>query len=207
MVTSASISIAAQESGEPFSYVERQCSWRWSAAPGGTVVRGAHRAAAEVRHAAAAGHRDRVLLVIVLVPGVGHEVNGSRRWLRLAGFNLQASEVARVLVLFWVAGYAVRREEELRAIFVGLCKPLLLLFGVQRAVDGGAGFRRRHGAVRHRIRPAVPRRRAPALGACDACSSRCAGFALLPVSCQLPHAAADCLSWIPGRTRSTAASS
>ena len=41
-------------------------------------------------------------------------MNGSRRWLRLAGINFQVSELARVLVLIYVASYAVRREEELR---------------------------------------------------------------------------------------------
>ena len=67
------------------------------------------------------------LLLIVLVPGLGHSVNGSRRWLRLAGANFQVSELARVLVLIYVASYAVRRENELRETFMGLGKPLALL--------------------------------------------------------------------------------
>jgi cell division protein FtsW len=79
----------------------------------------------------------------VLIPGIGHEVNGSRRWLRLAGVNLQVSEVARVLVLLWVADYAVRREKELRGTFTGLAKPLGLLcvFSVLMMLepDFGAG--------------------------------------------------------------------
>jgi cell division protein FtsW len=54
-------------------------------------------------------------------------VNGSRRWLRLAGLNFQVSEAARVLVLIYLASYAVRREEELRRTFTGLLKPLGLL--------------------------------------------------------------------------------
>ena len=39
-----------------------------------------------------------LLLVLVLIPSVGTEVNGSRRWLRIVSFNLQPSEVAKVLV-------------------------------------------------------------------------------------------------------------
>jgi cell division protein FtsW len=70
-----------------------------------------------------------VLLVAVLIPGIGHEVNGSRRWVRLAGFNLQASEVARIFVLTWISSYAVRREKELRETFSGLVRPLLLTAG------------------------------------------------------------------------------
>ena len=40
-----------------------------------------------------------LLLVLVLIPGIGHEVNGSRRWLRAGFMNFQASELARVLLL------------------------------------------------------------------------------------------------------------
>jgi cell division protein FtsW len=82
------------------------------------------------------------LLVIVLIPGLGHVVNGSRRWIRLAGFNLQASEVARVLVLIYLASYAVRREKELRSSFAGLAKPLglvtLFCFALLLEPDFGA---------------------------------------------------------------------
>ena len=68
-----------------------------------------------------------MLLVIVLVPGLGHAVNGSRRWLRIAGANFQVSELVRVLVLIYIASYAVRREKELRSTFKGLARPLGLL--------------------------------------------------------------------------------
>jgi cell division protein FtsW len=68
-----------------------------------------------------------VLLVLVLVPGLGHAVNGSRRWLRVAGANFQVSELVRVIVLVYLASYAVRREKELRTTFKGLARPLGLL--------------------------------------------------------------------------------
>ena len=129
MVTSASVSIAGQESGQPFYYLERQLFL--------TLIGGAcaalvfsiptellERASLPLLAIAIA------LLLIVLVPGLGHSVNGSRRWLRLAGANFQVSELARVLVLIYIASCAVRREAELRESFVGLGKPLLLLFGV-----------------------------------------------------------------------------
>jgi cell division protein FtsW len=63
----------------------------------------------------------------VLVPGLGHAVNGSRRWLRIAGANFQVSELVRVIVLVYVASYAVRRENELRTSFKGLARPLGIL--------------------------------------------------------------------------------
>jgi cell division protein FtsW len=67
------------------------------------------------------------MLFFVLIPGLGHSVNGSRRWIRLLGFNFQASELARVLILIFIASYAVRREEELRKTAMGLIKPMGLL--------------------------------------------------------------------------------
>ena len=67
------------------------------------------------------------LLVAVLIPGVGHEVNGSRRWLRLGFMNFQASELARVLLLTYVASYSVRRADELRSDFKGFLRPVAVL--------------------------------------------------------------------------------
>ncbi len=68
------------------------------------------------------------LLVIVLVPGVGHTVNGSTRWIDLGPFNLQASEPARLLLLFYVCGYLVRHHEQVRTTFTGFAKPMLFVF-------------------------------------------------------------------------------
>jgi cell division protein FtsW len=123
MVASASISIASQHGGDPFSYVKSQLIL----ALGGMV---AALLLAMVptellqKYATVLLIIAGVLLVAVLIPGIGHEVNGARRWLRLAGFNLQASEVARVLVLTWVAAYSVRRADELQNSLGGLVRPL-----------------------------------------------------------------------------------
>ena len=62
--------------------------------------------------------------VIVLVPGVGHTVNGATRWLQISGFTLQASEVAKFGLMIYLAGYLHRYGEQLSAepakIFVPL---------------------------------------------------------------------------------------
>ncbi len=126
MVTSASISIASQESGDAFVYLRRQLVLTVIGAAGATIVffmrtEAIERISMPLLIAAFA------LLFIVLVPGLGYEVNGSRRWLRVAGMNFQVSELARVLILIYVASYAVRREDELRGTFLGLMKPLGLL--------------------------------------------------------------------------------
>ncbi len=67
------------------------------------------------------------LLVLVLVPGVGRVVNGSQRWIPLAGFTLQPSEFAKFTLVLWLSGYMVRHGEELRTVLRGLLKPILVL--------------------------------------------------------------------------------
>ncbi len=63
----------------------------------------------------------------VLLPGVGTEVNGARRWVRLGAFSLQASEVAKPLVLIYLAGYLERFGHLLGDRSFDLIKPLLLV--------------------------------------------------------------------------------
>ena len=126
MVTSASISIASQASNEPFLYLERQLLLTLVGALLGALVfcvrlEQLERASVPLLIVATA------LLVLVLVPGLGHSVNGSRRWLRVASVSFQVSEVVRVVVLLYLASYAVRREKELRTSFKGLVRPLTLL--------------------------------------------------------------------------------
>lgn len=68
-----------------------------------------------------------VSLVLVLMPVIGHEVNGSRRWLNLGIIKIQASEVAKLAAVMFVSGYLLRRQEEVRRRFWGFLKPLILL--------------------------------------------------------------------------------
>ena len=63
-------------------------------------------------------------LVVVLIPGVGHVVNGSRRWIHLGIFSFQWSEAARVLILLWLSGYLVRHEESFRNTAIGFLTPV-----------------------------------------------------------------------------------
>jgi len=126
MVTSASISIAARESGNGFYYLERQLLLTLIGAAAGAILLTLRtdfieRLSMPLLIAAYA------MLLLVLVPGLGHTVNGSRRWLEIGGLNFQVSELARVFVLIYIASYAVRREEELRGSVAGLAKPLGLL--------------------------------------------------------------------------------
>ena len=68
-----------------------------------------------------------LLLLLVLLPGFGHTVNGSTRWLRMGIMNVQVSDPARLCIMIYVAGYLVRRNRQLREGFVGFLRPMIVL--------------------------------------------------------------------------------
>ncbi len=70
-----------------------------------------------------------LLLVLVLVPGIGKEVNGSRRWLNLGLFSVQVSEAVKLFIIVYLAGYLVRRGDLLQHDFGAFVRPLLLICG------------------------------------------------------------------------------
>ena len=72
------------------------------------------------------------LLVIVLIPGVGREVNGSQRWLSLFFFNLQPSEIMKLFAVLYAADYTVRKSAHMHS----LTKGFLPLFIVMLMVGG-----------------------------------------------------------------------
>lgn len=61
-----------------------------------------------------------MLLLAALV--VGSEVNGSTRWIKIAGFTLQPTEVAKVMMAIFTADYVVRRAKEVRTHWKGLLR-------------------------------------------------------------------------------------
>ncbi len=126
MVTSASISIADRQMQEPMHYLERQIIGVIMGVLAATFMMFIPTNVWE-RMAMPLLMFAFLLLVIVLVPGLGHEVNGSRRWLRAGVMNFQASELARVLLLTYLASYVVRRQQELKNELKGFVKPLGVL--------------------------------------------------------------------------------
>jgi len=64
------------------------------------------------------------LLVLVLIPGIGREVNGARRWLNLGVATVQPSELVKLAVVLYAADYTVRKHAVLKQFKRGLL-PLL----------------------------------------------------------------------------------
>ncbi len=67
------------------------------------------------------------LLILVLVPGLGLTANGATRWIPVGPFSLQSSEYMKLFAVIYVAGYLVRRGEEVSSQISGFIKPLLLI--------------------------------------------------------------------------------
>ena len=59
------------------------------------------------------------LLILVLIPGVGRNINGSQRWLSLFVINLQPSELMKLFAAMYVADYAVRKSAQMDSIVKG----------------------------------------------------------------------------------------
>ena len=68
-----------------------------------------------------------VLLIAVLVPGIGHKVNGSTRWISLGFFTVQGSEFVKFFSAVYIAGYLVRRKEEVLTTVSAFVQPLVVL--------------------------------------------------------------------------------
>jgi len=71
-----------------------------------------------------------ILLLLVFVPGIGFEVNGANRWIRLAGFGLQPSEIMKFLSILYVSCYSVRRIREIQSHWIGFFRPAIIIVSI-----------------------------------------------------------------------------
>ncbi|MFO7857907.1 MAG: putative lipid II flippase FtsW [Ectothiorhodospiraceae bacterium] len=126
IMTSASTSLGAEQFDAPFHYALRHSVYLLATVAGGALVLWAP---TQWWY-----HGSSVLLVLalaslalVLIPGVGLEVNGARRWIPLGPLHLQVSELAKFGVLFYLAAYLTRRGDRVRHSMQGFLIPLLIL--------------------------------------------------------------------------------
>ena len=143
MVASASTSIAERAFGDPLHYFWRQ-SMHAAVAVAALVLAARLPVRLWVRSGPVLMIVATALLVLVLIPGVGREVNGSARWLGIGGVNLQPSEFAKLAFVIYLAADAVRREEKIRSARFGVLRPLAILVVVSMLLflepDHGAIF-------------------------------------------------------------------
>ncbi|MCH8544369.1 MAG: putative lipid II flippase FtsW [Alcanivorax sp.] len=67
------------------------------------------------------------VLLMLFIPGLGREVNGSLRWINLAGFTVQPSEIAKLGFVMYLAGYISVRKAELESTWKAFLMPLVVL--------------------------------------------------------------------------------
>ena len=125
MISSASMDMAAETMGNSYHYVIRQLMF---------AGLGCLLALVAVNVPVAWWERSGwlllgiglLVLVLVLTP-LGRTVNGSTRWIPFGLFNVQVSEVAKLCLIAYLAGYVVRRRDELLNTWPGFLKPLVVL--------------------------------------------------------------------------------
>ncbi len=129
MISSASMTPADRVYGDPFHFFWRQLAH---------VTVGVLAAALALRLPLPLWSRLSLVLfglgllglVLVLLPGVGREVNGSMRWMDVGGFSIQPSEFIKIAMILYVASYLARRSEEIRTAWRGFARPLVVLGAV-----------------------------------------------------------------------------
>ena len=65
------------------------------------------------------------LLVAVLVPEIGKEVGGGRRWISVGGFTFQPSEYCKYMLVIYMAHFMMKKRDRMRSFWVGFFSPLL----------------------------------------------------------------------------------
>ncbi len=68
-----------------------------------------------------------ILLILVIIPGIGREVNGAMRWLPFGFINVQPAELAKMSAIIYVAGYLKRHYQYIGNSFYVLISPLIIL--------------------------------------------------------------------------------
>ncbi|MDP3008311.1 MAG: putative lipid II flippase FtsW [Methylococcales bacterium] len=125
MVASASLHLGVKVTGSEFYYPTRQLLHT-----GFGLVMGFFIAATPLRMWEKWGAWlfivGLLLLILVLIPGLGIKVNGSIRWLSIAGIRIQVSEVIKFFSVIYMAGYVTRHQQKVQESAFGLLNPLIL---------------------------------------------------------------------------------
>ncbi|MDQ7822689.1 MAG: putative lipid II flippase FtsW [Candidatus Eremiobacteraeota bacterium] len=110
--SSVTSSVLEECNNDPFFYLKRQIIW---ALLGSACFFAAGRVDLfKLRRASLIGvFFSIILLVLVLIPGIGHETMGARRWMGFGSFTFQPAEIAKVFFVIYLADYLSRRNEKI----------------------------------------------------------------------------------------------
>ena len=68
-----------------------------------------------------------IALALVLIPGLGHKVNGARRWFKIGPFNLQPSEFVKVAMVLYMSSLLSRKKDAVRSFVRGVLPPIIVI--------------------------------------------------------------------------------
>lgn len=126
MLASASVDLSSQEFHWPFHFLLRQVMYLAIGVVLIAIVTQLKVALWEEQ-----GMRllflGTALLVAVLIPHLGEHANGSARWVGIGPVRIQASEFMKFAMIVFMAGYLVRRDDEIRTEISGFIKPMVVL--------------------------------------------------------------------------------
>ncbi|MBI4241909.1 MAG: putative lipid II flippase FtsW [Candidatus Rokubacteria bacterium] len=125
MVYSTSAIVAAERFQDPYFFLKKQLFWAvlgfgclWAA-----LAVDYHRLERLVVPLLAL---SLALLVLVLIPPFGQEINGTRRWLRWGSVSFQPAELAKFSLVLYLASFFCRRQDAIERFWTGLVPPLLV---------------------------------------------------------------------------------
>lgn len=141
MMTSASIVVSDKQLHQPFYFLFKQLSFLTLGVFLGSLILQFESSVFE-KWSGYLLLTVMLMLALILIPGIGHRVNGSARWIGYGPFSFQVSELAKFAVVIYMAGYLVRRNAEVQLKFSGFLKPMVILATVSllllREPDFGA---------------------------------------------------------------------
>jgi cell division protein FtsW len=126
MMTSASVEIASRQYGDAFFHFKRQLIFLFMGLAGAAAV-----IACPMRYwykgSVALLALAYLMLLLVLIPGIGREVNGSSRWFRMGFMSLQASEPAKLFIVVFMAWFLGRHRDLVRSSYKGFVYPVCFI--------------------------------------------------------------------------------
>lgn len=127
MLASASMPIAVVKYGDPYGYVYKQILAISLGLTAGLVVFLVPSRIWE-KFGILLPILALCLLVLVFIPGLGHDSHGAYRWIKIGPLpNIQVVDPARLLLLIYISGYCYRQQETLTNDFMSFVKPMIFI--------------------------------------------------------------------------------
>ncbi|RMH94197.1 putative lipid II flippase FtsW [Lysobacter pythonis] len=131
MVASSSLAVADSRGLPPLHYFHRHAAYLAA----GIALAGLVMAKGDVRRVEQYGRilplLGVLLLLLVLIPGLGHTVKGARRWINFGPIGFQPAEAVKLIVIVWLASYLARFSDEVKGSWASMFKA----FGIALALS------------------------------------------------------------------------